>query len=138
MHRRPSQNRARPVRSDPTTKSAGQRPHQMTKHLMPSLTRSLCLLPLAALLLGGCATQPHNAGWEQALRPSGNTANDSQAACATIQCCRHAAAVVTTVAAAHKTMVATDGGSVPVRRGIMVNRNPTAKHIMKPWICTME
>ena len=30
------------------------------------------------------------------------------------------------------------GGGVPVRRGIAVNRKPTAKHIMKPWICAME
>ena len=30
------------------------------------------------------------------------------------------------------------GGQVPVRRGIAVNRKPTAKHIMKPWIWAME
>jgi hypothetical protein len=49
----------------------------------------------------------------------------------------HAATVDPTGMARPTTICNDDGGAVPVRRGIAVNRNPMAKQVMNPWIWAM-
>ena len=62
----------------------------------------------------------------------------SQNICESHQSSNQAEMVVPAGAAIATAICQAEGGAVPVRRGIIVNRNPTAKHIMKPWICVIE
>ncbi len=60
------------------------------------------------------------------------TASASQAACEISQCSHYAAREVMIGAARQTTTCHAAGAALPVRRGIIVNRKPTAKHIMNP------
>ena len=62
----------------------------------------------------------------------------SQKTCASAHRSNHAHTVVPIGAARPITICQGAGGGVPVRRGIMVKRKPTAKQARKPWICAIE
>jgi hypothetical protein len=66
--------------------------------------------------------------------PTSTATSVNQASCDSANRSYQAAITVKTGAAAATDSCQREGGSVSVKRGIAVNRNPTAKQIMKPWI----
>ncbi len=69
--------------------------------------------------------------------PTSTPTRASQKICESAQRGSHAAIVVHTGASSTTAICQAAGGRAPARRGIAVKRNPTAKHLMKPWIRAM-
>ena len=137
--RKPPTPRMRPVITPWSTSPRPMSCSHMRSLAAPNPARTAPATPIARApmthtKLGG--TSPSRK--RRSANPITTASSASQKTCARAHCSNHAHSVVPMGATRPTAICHGAGGAVPVRRGIIVKRKPTAKLAKKPWICAIE